>query len=179
MWQWGHALYPRLRDAVPNPGHRALAELERAGQLRRVITQNIDELHQRVGSQQVIELHGSAMRVGCLSCGQDDDRDSVHARIEAGDIDPRCTACGGLLKTQAMPERETTMAFAWAQTCDVLLVVGSSVVVYPAAELYTVTWAGSQLPSALWGEGGRQLAPFCPYVPRLRSLFFHDVTFPR
>ena len=106
------------------------------------MTQNVDGLHQRAGSspEKVIEIHGTALVVACLTCGAHCDRDAVQARFAAGDTDPRCQ-CGGLLKPatisfgQAMPERETAQAFADAEAADVFLVVGSSLVVFPAANL--------------------------------------------
>jgi NAD-dependent deacetylase len=144
-WEMGAALYPLLTRAQPNRAHRALAALERRGGLRRIITQNIDGLHQRAGSdpERIVEIHGTALEVVCLSCGARQDRDPVQARFAAGDLDPRCE-CDGLLKPatvsfgQAMPERETTLAFADAAAADVFLVVGSSLVVFPAANLPAV-----------------------------------------
>ena len=141
-WEMGATLYPALVAAQPNPAHRALAAIERRGGLRRIITQNIDGLHQRAGSspEKVIEIHGTALEVVCLSCDERTDRERVQARFAAGETDLRC-ACGGLLKPatisfgQAMPERETTQAYADAKAADAFLVVGSSLVVYPAAEL--------------------------------------------
>jgi NAD-dependent deacetylase len=144
-WEMGATLYPLLKQAEPNRAHRALAALERRGGLRRIITQNIDGLHQRAGSapERIIEIHGTALEVVCLSCGARQDRDPVQARFAAGDLDPRCE-CGGMLKPatisfgQAMPERETEAAFADAAAADVFLVVGSSLVVFPAANLPAV-----------------------------------------
>jgi NAD-dependent deacetylase len=141
-WQMGLELYPVVRNAVPNRAHRTIAALEKRGGLRRVVTQNIDGLHQRAGTarDRIIEIHGTALEVGCLSCGARQDREPVQARFAAGDVDPRCE-CGGLLKPatisfgQAMPERETAQAFADAAASDVFLVVGSSLVVFPAANL--------------------------------------------
>ncbi len=151
MWSWGLELYPTLRDAQPNPGHRALAELEQRGRLRCVITQNIDELHQRAGSREVIELHGNAMRVACLTCGEDCAREALHERLVAGDLDPHCE-CGGILKSravafgQAMPEPETSNAYAESGACDLMIAVGSSLVVYPAADMVpTAVNAGANL----------------------------------
>ena len=141
-WEMGRELYPVLKSAEPNAAHRFLAALERRGGLRRLVTQNIDGLHQRAGSsaERVIEIHGTALEVTCLTCGARQDRDPVQARFAAGDLDPHCP-CGGLLKPatisfgQAMPERETSLALADAADADVFLVVGSSLVVYPAASL--------------------------------------------
>jgi NAD-dependent deacetylase len=152
-WEMGATLYPLLCEARPNLAHRALAALERRGGLRRIVTQNIDGLHQRAGSspEKVIEIHGTALAVACLSCGSRYDRDSVQARFAAGDLDPRC-GCGGLLKPatisfgQAMPERELAIALADAAAADVFLVVGSSLVVYPAAGLpETAVESGARL----------------------------------
>jgi NAD-dependent deacetylase len=141
-WEMGKELYPLLRDAQPNTAHRALAALERRGGLRRIVTQNVDGLHHKAGSSRaaVIEIHGTALEVACLDCGDRQDRAPVQARFAAGDTDPRCT-CGGMLKPatisfgQAMPERETAFAMDEAASADAFLVVGSSLVVYPAASV--------------------------------------------
>jgi NAD-dependent deacetylase len=138
----GNELYPALRDARPNAAHRVLAAFERRSGLLRIVTQNVDGLHQRAGSSPgaIIEIHGTALEVGCLTCGARQDRGGVQARFAAGEHDLRCQ-CGGLLKPatisfgQAMPERETAQAFADAAAADVFLVVGSSLAVYPAAGL--------------------------------------------
>jgi NAD-dependent deacetylase len=141
-WRWGREFYPLLRTATPNSGHLALAELERAGLLQLLVTQNIDGLHQRAGSATVVELHGNALTVGCLTCGKEWPRDEVHRwMVEDGVEDPACDDCGGILKPktisfgQAMPEAETRRAFAAAADCDLLLAIGSSLSVFPAAGL--------------------------------------------
>jgi NAD-dependent deacetylase len=142
-WRMSVEIYPVLAGAEPNAAHQAVAELERRGIVRAVITQNIDGLHQRAGStaERVIEIHGTALYVQCLTCGDRATREVVQERVLAGERDPSCLACGGVLKPatvsfgQAMPERETTAAFAYAENCDVFLVIGSSLVVYPAAYL--------------------------------------------
>jgi NAD-dependent deacetylase len=140
-WRWSAEFYPRMASAEPNAGHLALAALECAGRLRAVVTQNIDDLHRRAGSKRVVELHGNATRVGCLSCHKTWPRAEVQAWLEGGLEDPRCDECGGILKPktisfgQAMPERETEEAFALARESDALLAVGSSLVVYPAAAI--------------------------------------------
>jgi NAD-dependent deacetylase len=141
-WEMGNELFPALRDAQPNTAHRVLAALERRGGLLRIVTQNVDGLHQKAGSSAnvMIEIHGTALEVGCLTCGARQERGPVQARFAAGEHDLRCD-CGGLLKPatisfgQAMPERETAQAFADAAEADVFLVIGSSLAVYPAAGL--------------------------------------------
>jgi len=142
-WKMGLEIHPVLAAARPNAAHLAVAELERRGKLRAVITQNIDGLHQRAGTspQRVIEIHGTALSVVCLSCGDRLPREEVQARVVEGEAAPECRLCGGILKPatisfgQAMPERETALAFEHAEQCDVFLVIGSSLVVYPAAHL--------------------------------------------
>ncbi len=142
-WQMSLDIHPVLAGAEPNAAHHAVAELERRGTLRAVITQNIDGLHQRAGSsaERVIEIHGTALEVLCLSCGDRTKREEVQARVSAGDRHPDCNLCGGILKPatisfgQAMPERETTLAFEHSERADAFLVIGSSLVVHPAASL--------------------------------------------
>ncbi len=141
-WCWSREMYPAMRDAEPNPGHLALAELERRELLRCVITQNIDGLHQRAGSTDVIELHGNAMRAGCLGCGKEWPRGEVQRWMEEdGVLEPTCDVCGGPLKPktvsfgQAMPEAETRRAFMEAAASELLIAIGSSLVVFPAASL--------------------------------------------
>jgi len=142
-WRQKVESWPAMRDAQPNPGHRAFVELERRGKLRAMITQNIDGLHQRAGQspELVIELHGTTAEAGCLSCGRRIPMDEAIRRIEAGDPAPACEACGGFYKPatisfgQAMPERELRRAIELSQPCQVFLAVGSSLVVQPAALL--------------------------------------------
>ena len=146
-WQRGLEAYADMAHARPNAAHLAIAQWWRDGLLTGVVTQNIDGLHQAAGvpDEAVIELHGNAHWVGCLTCQARFDRASVQARVEAGEADPTCPDCGGLLKTttvsfgQPMPEpamRAATVLHASARLC---LVVGSSLVVYPAASLPEVT----------------------------------------
>jgi len=142
-WKMSLDIHPVLAGAEPNAAHKAVAELERRGMLRAVITQNIDGLHQRAGlsPEKVIEIHGTALAVLCLACDDRLTRDEVQARVVAGEAVPECRLCGGILKPatvsfgQAMPERETAAAFAHAEESDVFLVIGSSLVVHPAAYL--------------------------------------------
>jgi len=133
--------YPEMRDARPNLGHLSLAWLHRAGRLPVVITQNIDGLHQKAGipAEAVIEIHGSESYIVCVGCGRRFTWEQVLPNFD-GEC-PRCGACGGWLKPatisfgQPMPVEETRRAFAEAAAADLLLVVGSSLLVYPAASL--------------------------------------------
>jgi NAD-dependent deacetylase len=140
-WAVGRELYATVRGATPNAAHRAITALDALGLLDCVITQNIDNLHQRAGvpPEKVIELHGNATRVRCLACGADSTRDDVQARLEAGEPVPDCRACGGILKPhtilfgEAMPVRETRLAEERARAAGCFVVAGSSLAVYPAA----------------------------------------------
>lgn len=127
--------------AKPNPGHQALAAMEQAGRLEAVVTQNTDGLHQAAGSRRVIELHGSGRTVECLDCGRREPRADVQARLDR-EMPPRCGNCGRTrLKPtvvffgESMPVEAVQEAFRLANESDVILVVGSSLVVYPAAEI--------------------------------------------
>ncbi len=140
-WQMATEMYDSMRDAKPNPGHLAIAELERLGKLDCLITQNIDGLHYKAGNSEakVLELHGTAMYVTCLSCHARYERDDIQERIAKGDKAPRCDKCGGILKPatisfgQSMPEWETAEAGRRSEACDLFIVIGSSLVVHPAA----------------------------------------------
>jgi len=141
-WRQKAAMYDDLQKAKPNAAHLALAELYDHGRLTAVITQNIDGLHQESGipADDVIELHGNTRRVRCMSCDALSTDHEAFERIAAGDPAPEC-ACGGYLKPdtisfgQAMPEDEVKRATALAQGCDLFLVVGSTLLVHPAALL--------------------------------------------
>ncbi len=130
-------------SAEPNAGHRALVDLERSGRLLAIVTQNIDGLHQRAGSDPdlVIEIHGTIHEVECLGCGRRQPTQAALARVEAGEEDPACTACGGVLKTatisfgQALRREVLAAAIAAAREAELFLAVGSSLTVLPAASL--------------------------------------------
>ncbi len=132
--------YPVLRDARPNPAHQALATLEQQGKLKAVITQNIDGLHQEAGSQRVLELHGNTRRITCLSCKTTYNLDEVHSRLEEV-FPPDCRQCNGVLKPEvvffgeALPPNVLDDAVTETRNCDLFLVIGSSLVVQPAASL--------------------------------------------
>jgi NAD-dependent deacetylase len=132
---------PVMRAAEPNRGHRAVARLVREGKVSAVVTQNIDGLHQASGipERQVIELHGNSTYAHCLDCGERYEIDDLRAAFERdGDVHD-CRACGGLIKTatisfgQSMPEAAMLRAEREILACDLCVVLGSSLVVYPAA----------------------------------------------
>ncbi len=130
--------------AEPNAGHRALVDLEHGGRLLAIATQNIDGLHQRAGNEQVLELHGSIRESICLSCGDRRPMGETLARLDAGESDPPCLLCGGIVKSATISfgqplDRAVLAAATYAASrCDLLLAVGSSLSVHPAAGLCDV-----------------------------------------
>ncbi len=140
-WRRKFATDPTIRAAEPNRGHRAVAKLVRQGKARAVITQNIDGLHQASGipDRQVIELHGNTTYARCLDCGERYEIDVLRVRFEKDGEPPVCARCGGFVKTatvsfgQAMPEAAMLRARAETEAADLFIVLGSSLVVYPAA----------------------------------------------
>ncbi|RFA98113.1 NAD-dependent protein deacetylase [Pyrobaculum aerophilum] len=134
VWRWYKWRQEVIYNARPNPGHYAIAELEAMGMVRGVITQNVDGLHQRAGSRLVVELHGSIWRARCVKCG------SVYILDKpVEEVPPLCRKCGGLLRPdvvwfgEPLPQEAWRAAVELASASDVLLVVGTSGVVYPAA----------------------------------------------
>jgi NAD-dependent protein deacetylase/lipoamidase len=138
---WQQRLVHPAWRATPNAGHRALAELERLGKLHALVTQNIDGLHQRAGNspQHVIEVHGTVHEVGCMSCGWRGSMQQVLERVRAGEDDPPCANCGGILKSatisfgQALVPEVINRAMRAAGEADLLLAIGTSLQVYPVA----------------------------------------------
>jgi NAD-dependent deacetylase len=132
-----------LWDAQPNPGHFALAELEKMGILKYVITQNIDALHEKAGSQRVLEYHGNFMKLRCVSCGARYWREEFDLeQLKKEDkLPPRCPRCRGILKSdtvsfgESIPGDVAAQSLAEAQACDLMLICGTSAVVYPFAGL--------------------------------------------
>ncbi|MFH9087176.1 SIR2 family NAD-dependent protein deacylase [Streptomyces sp. NPDC017673] len=133
----------RTLQAEPNAAHRAVAELERSGVPVRVITQNVDGLHQLAGmpARKVLELHGSARSVVCTGCGARGPMEDALARVDAGEADPPCLECGGILKSATVMFGERLdpvvlgQAVAVTKACQVFIAVGSSLQVQPAAGL--------------------------------------------
>jgi NAD-dependent deacetylase len=140
---WRTRLTSPTWDAAPNAGHRALVALERQGKLDTLVTQNIDGLHQLAGSDpvRVVEIHGTMREVVCMDCGDRGPAGPVLDRVRDGEDDPRCRACGGILKSatisfgQSLVAADLYRAEAAAAACDLLLAVGTSLGVHPAAGL--------------------------------------------
>jgi NAD-dependent deacetylase len=146
-WRRGVHTYQAIADAQPNAAHRAIADWWLAQLVSGVVTQNIDGLHQRAGlpDQAVVELHGNAHLVACLTCEARFDRLVIHERLAAGEEDPSCPECGGILKSttisfgQPLPVAAIARAHELHAAARLCLVIGSSLVVYPAAMLPEVT----------------------------------------
>jgi NAD-dependent deacetylase len=129
--------------AVPNKGHRALADLEALGRLHTLVTQNIDGLHQAAGNSEnvVVEIHGTIQEVVCLTCDERAPMQRALDRVRAGEEDPPCRTCGGILKSatisfgQPLVQRDLMRAQAAAESSDVFLAIGTSLGVFPVAYL--------------------------------------------
>lgn len=140
---WRSRLEHPSWTAAPNRGHLALAELERKGHLETLITQNVDGLHQKAGTSPgaLIEIHGTIREVVCMSCGERGPMQRALLRVQAGEDDPACRTCGGILKSatvsfgQSLVESDLRRAQQAAASCDVFLAIGTSLGVYPAAYL--------------------------------------------
>jgi len=140
---WQSRLRSPAWHAEPNPGHLALVDLERQGRLDLLVTQNIDGLHQLAGNDaaRIVEIHGTMREVACMSCGARAPAASALERVSAGEEDPPCLECGGILKSatisfgQSLVPDDLRRAEAAARGCDLLLAAGTSLGVYPAAGL--------------------------------------------
>jgi NAD-dependent deacetylase len=146
VWTFYAKRFDTLAEAEPNGGHRALAQLEERGLVRAVVTQNVDALHERAGSREVVEVHGSLREAECLGCGERVRFAEVMALLRDRPAPP-CPRCGEILKPgvvmfgELLPEREIARAFALAEEAGLLLVVGSSLEVHPVAGLPATTLA--------------------------------------
>jgi NAD-dependent deacetylase len=140
VWSFYALRFRALTEAEPNVGHVALAELERRGHVRAVVTQNIDLLHERAGSRDVVEVHGSIRTSTCLECGAQRTLAEVLPAIDEGGV-PRCPVCAAVLKPdvvffgELLPEAAIDRAYELARTAGVLLVVGSQLEVWPVSLL--------------------------------------------
>jgi NAD-dependent protein deacetylase/lipoamidase len=150
---WQSRLTSPVWDSAPNVGHHALVDLERSGRLDTLVTQNIDGLHQKAGTDpaRMVEIHGTTRDIVCLQCGDRQPAEAVHARVRAGEEDPACTAaepdgapCGGILKSatisfgQSLVAADLIRAEEAAADCDLLLAVGTTLGVFPAAGLVPI-----------------------------------------
>jgi NAD-dependent deacetylase len=143
---WQSRLHSPAWQAKPNAGHHALVELERRGKLDTLITQNIDGLHQLAGSSpgRVIEIHGTMHEVVCLACGERAAMERALARVRAGEDDPACRTCGGILKSatisfgQGLVQDDLIRAERAAHGCDLMLAIGTKLSVYPIAGVVPV-----------------------------------------
>ena len=136
-----------IEEAQPNPGHLALADMEREGILKHIITQNIDNLHQLAGSRAITEIHGNRTKQRCIECSRRWPREE----LVSSDVPPRCPDCGGLVKNdtvmfgEPIPQDALESCYREAQQADAVLLIGTSAVVYPAAEF----------PAIVYRRGGR------------------------
>jgi NAD-dependent deacetylase len=140
---WQARLVHPAWTAEPNAGHRALVELERRGHLDTLVTQNIDGLHQKAGSspERVIEIHGTVMEVVCMACDEHAPMERALDRVRAGEADPPCRSCGGILKSatisfgQNLVPQDLKRAEKAARNCDLFLALGTMLTVFPVAAL--------------------------------------------
>ncbi len=129
-------LWDTLRAAQPNPGHQALAQLEAAGVLRCLITQNVDNLHRLAGNQLIAEIHGNYTLIRCIQCTSRFEREEISLAV----LPPRCPHCDGILKSdtvsfgEPIPADVLARCFEETEKCDCMLVAGTSATVYPAAQ---------------------------------------------
>jgi NAD-dependent deacetylase len=151
---WQGRLNWMAQPRSPNDGHRSLLPLEQRDALVALVTQNIDGLHQAAGSDpaRIVEVHGTVHEVVCLSCGRRSPMDDTLDRVQAGEDDPACLVCGGMLKSatisfgQSLVEADLERAFRAAEACDVLLAIGSTLGVYPVAAMVpTAARAGARI----------------------------------
>ena len=149
---WQNRLTSPMWESSPNAGHRALVDLEHGGRLHTLVTQNIDGLHQAAGSDPalIVEIHGTARQVACMRCGDRQPAEPVHERVRSGEEDPSCLkawdgeVCGGILKSavisfgQSLVPEDLVRAETAAAECDLLLAVGTTLGVFPAAGLVPI-----------------------------------------
>jgi NAD-dependent deacetylase len=141
--RWRAAAASPYRAAAPNAGHLALVDLEHSGRLLALLTQNVDGLHQLAGTDpdRVVEVHGTVREVSCLDCGERAPMERALARVAAGEEDPPCRTCGGILKSatisfgQSLVPEDLVRADEAARSCDLLLALGTTLAVYPIANV--------------------------------------------
>ena len=171
FYRWVRPLVDLMHSAQPNPAHLALARLEAEGWLKVVLTQNIDGLHRRAGSRNVLELHGHLRTVTCLDCFQTGPAEEALEMVKRGEV-PRCPKCGGVVKPdvilfgEQLPVDVLTEAMEHVYMADLILVVGSSLMVMPAAKL----------PALVHANGGEVVIfnKQATYADRFAAAVFHE-----
>ncbi len=157
---WKRRLESSFDARQPNAGHRALVWLEKRGKLHTLLTQNIDRLHHKAGSapEKIVELHGNALEVVCMACDERAPMERALARVRAGEEDPPCRSCGGILKSatisfgQSLVAADLRRAERAALACDLLLAVGSTLAVHPAAGVVPIARSAGARVVILNGE---------------------------
>jgi len=183
---WKGRLESAARQLEPNTGHRALVTLERQGKLHTLITQNVDGLHHLAGTsaELLIEIHGTSREVVCMACGERAPMERALARVRAGEADPPCRTCGGILKSatisfgQALVQGDLVRAQEAAACCDLLLAIGTTLAVYPIAGVVPIAReAGARIvilnaePTEMDQIADRVLrGPISDLLPRLVAL---------
>lgn len=141
FWTMGREIAETILKAEPNSAHYGLAKLEADRKLLGVITMNIDNLHQLAGNKRVVELHGNYLRAYCIECNAEYVGESIHQRVVKGEIPPKCEKCNGVLKSEAilfgepLPEIAMSKATEMCRSTDLMLVIGTSLTIYPGAFL--------------------------------------------
>ncbi|MGD9397613.1 MAG: NAD-dependent deacylase [Candidatus Thorarchaeota archaeon] len=141
FWTMGREIAETILKAEPNSAHLGLAKLEEDGKLIGVVTMNIDNLHQAAGSKRVVELHGNYLRAYCIECRAEYVGETIHQSVVNGEIPPKCEKCNGVLKSEAvlfgepLPERAMSEATELCRNTELMLVIGTSLTIYPAAFL--------------------------------------------
>jgi NAD-dependent deacetylase len=138
---WRNRLESKAWEAKPNAGHLALVALERRGKLDTLITQNVDGLHRRAGNapERIVEIHGTMLEVVCMACGERAPMERALARVRAGEDDPPCRTCGGILKSatisfgQGLVAEDLHRAHRAARECDLMFTIGTKLSVWPIA----------------------------------------------
>lgn len=158
LYKYGIKIFRELLAAKPNPAHKMLAILEKKGLLKAVITQNIDGLHQKAGSKNVFEIHGHLRTGTCMKCGKKYPMDEIMKKLKEGEIPPRCADCKKVIKPDvvlfgdSLPPEEYGKSLSAARKCDLMLVLGSSLVVAPAGGLPAVALGSGAMYQSVHGR---------------------------
>ena len=144
--RWQQLKHSPYLEREPNVGHHALVHLQTLGKLDTLITQNVDGLHHKAGTDpaKIVEIHGNVREVNCLDCGERAPMERAIARVDAGDLDPACRSCGGILKSatisfgQSLVESDLVRSDQAARGCDLILAVGTTLAVYPIANVVPI-----------------------------------------